>query len=76
MSQPMRTTLTLLGLGVLLMFAAVWGWNAATKPLPAKVDSAICVDTSVAAGELSTVSTAVPELTGHPATALRDVLRR
>ena len=51
MSQPMRTTLTLLGLGVLLMFAAVWGWNAATKPLPAKVDSAICVDTSVAAGE-------------------------
>jgi hypothetical protein len=51
MTQPARTALTLLGLSVLLLFAAVWGWHALTRPLPAKVDSAICVDTSVAAGE-------------------------
>lgn len=51
MTQAMRTTLTLLGLGVLLVVAAVWGWNAAMKPLPAKVDSPICVDSPVSAGE-------------------------
>ncbi|GAA4702583.1 LytR C-terminal domain-containing protein [Nocardioides conyzicola] len=51
MTQPMRTALTLVALGVLLVLAALWGWNAAMKPLPAKVDSAVCVDTDVAAGE-------------------------
>lgn len=51
MTQPMRTTITLLALGLLLAVAALWGWNAATKPLPAKVDSAICVNTDVAQGD-------------------------
>ena len=51
MTQPVRTTITLLALGLVLAVAAVWGWNAATKPLPAKVDSAICVDTDVAQGD-------------------------
>jgi LytR cell envelope-related transcriptional attenuator len=51
MSQPMRTTVTLLALGVLLVLAAVWGWSAALKPLPAKVDRPICVDTHVSAGD-------------------------
>jgi hypothetical protein len=50
MAQAARTTATLAVLGGLLLLAAVWGWNAATKPLPAKVDSAICVDTAVDAG--------------------------
>jgi LytR cell envelope-related transcriptional attenuator len=51
MTQAMRTTVTLLGLGVLLAVAAVWGWNAAMKPLPAKVDAALCVSTPISAGE-------------------------
>jgi hypothetical protein len=51
MTQPMRTTITLLALGLLLAVAAVWGWRATMKPLPAKVDSAICVDTDISAGE-------------------------
>lgn len=51
MTQAMRTTATLLVLGALLLIAAVWGWNATMKPLPAKVDSAICVDSPVSAGE-------------------------
>jgi hypothetical protein len=50
MTQAMRTTITLVALGALLMIAAVWGWHATMKPLPAKVDSPICVDTPVAAG--------------------------
>jgi hypothetical protein len=51
MTQSMRTTITLVALGVLLMIAAVWGWNATMKPLPAKVDSPVCVDSPVSAGE-------------------------
>jgi hypothetical protein len=51
MSQTMRTTVILLGLGALLAVAGVWGWNATMKPLPAKVDSALCVNTPIAAGE-------------------------
>ena len=48
----MRTTVTLLGLGLLLAVAGVWGWNATMKPLPAKVDSArLRADTPIAAGE-------------------------
>ena len=50
LTQGARTALTLGGLCLLLLVAAVWGWNAATKPLPAKVDSPICVTTPVSAG--------------------------
>jgi LytR cell envelope-related transcriptional attenuator len=51
MTQAMRTTVTLLSLGALLVVAALWGWNATMKPLPAKVDSPICVDTPISAGD-------------------------
>jgi hypothetical protein len=51
MTQGARTTVTLLVLGALLAIAAVWGWHATMKPLPAKVDSPICVDTPVRAGD-------------------------
>src|SRR6478752_5170 len=51
MTQTMRTTITLLALGALLVVAAVWGWHATMKPLPAKVDSPICVETPVTAGD-------------------------
>lgn len=50
LSQGARTALTLAVLCLLLVVAAIWGWNATTKPLPAKVDSPICVTTPVSAG--------------------------
>jgi NAD(P)H dehydrogenase (quinone) len=40
-----------------------------------QVDAWVSTYTSVAAGELATVSAAVEELTGHPATSLADLLR-
>ena len=51
MSEAARTTITLLVLCAVILLAAVWGWGAATEPLPAKVDRPICVDTPVGAGE-------------------------
>lgn len=51
MTRGVRTAITLGVLCVVLAVAAVWGWTATTKPLPGKVDSPICVDTSVAAGD-------------------------
>lgn len=51
MSPAVRTTITLTSVGVLLVLAGLWGWQAATDPLPAKVDTAICVPTAIAAGE-------------------------
>jgi NAD(P)H dehydrogenase (quinone) len=41
-----------------------------------QVDAWVSTYTSIAAGELSTVSSAVPDLTGHPATSLAELLRR
>jgi NAD(P)H dehydrogenase (quinone) len=40
-----------------------------------QVDAWVSTYTAIAAGELATVSTAVPELTGHPARTLTEVLR-
>jgi hypothetical protein len=51
MSQAARTTVTLLSLCAVLVVAVAWGWHAAMKPLPAKVDVPICVATTVRAGE-------------------------
>jgi NAD(P)H dehydrogenase (quinone) len=41
-----------------------------------QVDAWVSTYTSVAAGELSTVSPAIEELTGHPATSLSELLTR
>ncbi|MBA2955348.1 LytR family transcriptional regulator [Nocardioides sp. MAH-18] len=51
MPETVRTTITLVVLAVLVALAAVWGWNAATDSLPAKVDRPVCVDTEVEAGD-------------------------
>src|SRR4051812_14306553 len=40
-----------------------------------QVDAWVSTYTAIAAGELATVSSAVPDLTGHPARSLADVLR-
>ncbi|GAW50342.1 MULTISPECIES: LytR C-terminal domain-containing protein [unclassified Nocardioides] len=50
MTQGVRSAITLAVLGVLLLAAALWGWNATMKPLPAKVDTPICVQEDVPAG--------------------------
>lgn len=51
MSRAVRTAITISVLCVLLAAAALWGWSAAMKPLPAKVDRPICVDNDVATGD-------------------------
>jgi LytR cell envelope-related transcriptional attenuator len=51
MAEGARSAITLAALGLLLLIAIVWGWNAATEPLPAKVDTPVCTDRSIAAGE-------------------------
>jgi hypothetical protein len=50
MAQGARSAITISVLAVLLLLAALWGWSAATKPLPAKVDNPICVQRDVSAG--------------------------
>ena len=51
MAQGARSAITLAALGVLLVLGAAWGWNAATEPLPAKVDTPICTTQTIAAGQ-------------------------
>lgn len=50
MVEGPRSAITISALGLLLVLAALWGWSAATDPLPAKVDTPVCVQRSVAAG--------------------------
>ena len=51
MSRGVQTAITISVLCVLLAAAGLWGWSAAMKPLPAKVNTAICVDNDVTAGD-------------------------
>ena len=46
----LRTMLTLGVLLLLLVVGAAWGWSAATKPFPGRVDPPICVDTTIEPG--------------------------
>ena len=50
MDPRLRSTLTLLVLGGLLASATLWGWRAATKPVPGLSEVEACVDTDLAAG--------------------------
>jgi NAD(P)H dehydrogenase (quinone) len=40
------------------------------------VDAWVSTYTAIAGGEMNGVSSAVPDITGHPATPLAEVLRR
>lgn len=51
MTPSVRTAITLGSLLVLLVVAGVWGWGAATEPLPGRVDTPVCVTTEVSAGD-------------------------
>ncbi len=46
-----KSLVTLAVLGVIVVLAAVWGWRAATEPLPERADPPLCEETPVAAGE-------------------------
>jgi hypothetical protein len=50
MTQAVRTAITLSVLGLLLVVALVWGWSAATEPLPGAADAPICVREPIPAG--------------------------
>ena len=50
MTRGARTAITLSVLCVVLAVAALWGWQATMKPLPAKVDTPICVEKEIPAG--------------------------
>jgi hypothetical protein len=51
LSARLRTLMTLAVLAILLLAGVAWGWSQVTEPFPGKVDPAICVDTSYAAGD-------------------------
>ena len=50
MTAGARSALTLLGLGLLLVVATLWGWAALTQPLPEDEAVPICESTPVTAG--------------------------
>ena len=51
MLQSARSILTLVFLAALLGGAALWGWGAATEPLPKSGELPLCEDTSVESGQ-------------------------
>jgi hypothetical protein len=50
MSRGVQTAITLSVLCVVLAVAALWGWRATMTPLPAKVDTPVCVEKKIPAG--------------------------
>lgn len=50
MTASLRSAVTLLALAGLLFIAAIWGWQAATKPFPSSEPLPLCVDRKVNIG--------------------------
>ena len=51
MAPSVRSALTLLVLCGLLLVAAVWGWQAATRPFPGSEPAPLCTETTVRTGD-------------------------
>lgn len=51
MDTHLKSIVTLLGLGALLLLAALWGWAAVSKPFPEREGAAVCVDRAFAEGD-------------------------
>ncbi|MGN0064666.1 MAG: LytR C-terminal domain-containing protein [Nocardioides sp.] len=51
MSPGARSALTLGVLGLLVVVAAVWGWQAMTTPFPGSDDLPVCVDKEISVGD-------------------------
>src|SRR5262245_43494558 len=50
MTRGARSAITLCVLVLGVIWAAIWGWNAATEPLPEKVSTPLCETRDVSAG--------------------------
>lgn len=50
MTARLRSLVTLVGLGALLLLAAVWGWSSLTQPFPS-TEEVVCVDRTYDEGE-------------------------
>jgi hypothetical protein len=51
MEARLKSLVTLLALGVMLLAAALWGWAAISEPLPERAGPAVCVDRPFASGD-------------------------
>lgn len=51
MEARLKSLVTLLGLGALLLVAALWGWAAVSEPFPEREGPAVCVDRTFAEGD-------------------------
>lgn len=51
MTASLKSALTLLVLAGLLVIAAAWGWQAATKPFPSSEPAPLCTDFTVLTGK-------------------------
>jgi len=51
MDTHLKSIVTLLALGALLLLAALWGWAAVSKPFPEREGAAVCVDRAFAEGD-------------------------
>lgn len=51
MSASMKSAVTLLVLAGLLLVAALWGWQAATRPFPSSEPAPLCTDVTVLTGK-------------------------
>ena len=51
MDTRLKSLVTMLGLGALLLVAALWGWAAVSKPFPEREGTAVCVDRAFAEGD-------------------------
>ncbi|WP_435747645.1 LytR C-terminal domain-containing protein [Nocardioides sp. SYSU DS0663] len=50
LDDRLRTLLTMGLLLVLVVAGAAWGWSAATKPFPGRVEAPTCLETTITAG--------------------------
>jgi hypothetical protein len=46
-----RSAITLVGLALLVVIGAAWGWSAVTKPFPGKADAPLCVQRTIPSGD-------------------------
>ena len=58
MDARLKSLVTLLGLGGLLLVAALWGWSAVSEPFPEREGPPVCVEYAFADGDDSAFSDA------------------
>ena len=51
MTQGLRSAATLIGLSLMLVAGAAWGWAQISKPFPGKVDPPVCVESTFSDGD-------------------------